>query len=258
MLGRAIVLGLAVATLSGITASAGWDDIHRLGRAADDTQAGMNSSIPPALTHSDKLMAQAVKRAVKSPKAPAPAASSLSPGWYKNSAGQALIYEDTFGKVSWGNSYVYKYPGTSPLYWYVQVVYTNKTSGDLLLYCVDPDPKHIKENMRGTPNSGIVAAEEWTCSRNPNFSTTIGPGGFAVTWAIFHNVPWPGGEVSLEWGPFQGTNITGSSPWVNPWSTSFSASPPAECPPELVRLGVCQPGSAATVSSKEKLPLLTQ
>jgi murein DD-endopeptidase MepM/ murein hydrolase activator NlpD len=40
---------------------------------------------------------------------------------------------------------------------------------------------------------------------------------------------WPGGEVSLEWSPSYG-----SSEWVDPWSSSFSASPPAECPTELV------------------------
>ena len=88
--------------------------------------------------------------------------------------------------------------------------------------------------MRGTENSGSVPAEETFCTRNPNFSGSIKPGEVFYDWAIFHNVPWPGGEVTLEWGPFPF-----SPSWVDPWHTHFSAPPPAECPPELVTLGTC-------------------
>jgi hypothetical protein len=270
MLGRAIVLGLAVATLSGITASAGWDDIHRLGRAADDTQAGMNSSgISPALTHSDELMAQAVTapkaRATSVPKSSA-SPQAQSAGWYSNNAagGMAIIYEDSSTRIAWGNSYVYQYPGADPLYWYAQIIYTNITSParPLSISCIGvSDPSLVRENMRGTPNSGMVAAEETFCSRNPNFTGSIGPEGFFAGWAIFHEVPWTGGEVSLELGPFVG-------PWVDPWYQSLSnVPPPAECPTELVTLGLCQPGSSNTLWSKmpnrsqqrnQPLPLLTQ
>jgi hypothetical protein len=103
------------------------------------------------------------------------------------------------------------------------------------------NPSLAKEHIRGTEGlppgvSGYVAAEETFCSRNPDFTGTLEPGGAHYDWAIFHNVP-PGGEVSLEWGyePY------GVSAWVDPWYylNSPDIPPPAECPPELVTLGTC-------------------
>lgn len=91
--------------------------------------------------------------------------------------------------------------------------------------------------MQGTPNSGTVPAEETYCSRNPDLTFSIEPGGAYYGWAIFHNVPWEGGVVSLEWGD------KGSSAWVDPWASPYPLAqfpPPVECPDELVTLGTCQ------------------
>jgi hypothetical protein len=100
-------------------------------------------------------------------------------------------------------------------------------------------PSFAKEHMRGTANSGYVVAEETFCSRNPNFTASLGPGGTHTEWAIFHNVPWQGGEVSLEWMPY------GFSEWVDSWYSPYPSAtpPPAECPSELVTLGTCQPAN---------------
>jgi hypothetical protein len=110
-------------------------------------------------------------------------------------------------RVTWANSYIYQHPGTVNLYWYAQVEYRNMGSQNLPINCVGlTDPSLFKEHIRGTEGlppsaSGYVPADETFCSRNPNFTGIIEPGGAHYDWAIFHNVP-PGGEVSLEWGPF--------------------------------------------------------
>lgn len=95
----------------------------------------------------------------------------------------------------------------------------------------------FKEHMVGTANTASIAAEETFCSRNPNFTGSIKPGAAHFNWAIFHNVPWKGGQVSLEWGGY------GRSRWVDPWHSAYPSDVPlpAVCPPELVTLGTCQP-----------------
>lgn len=180
--------------------------------------------------------------------------SPLSPGWYRNSGagGSYLIYDDTRLRIMWQNSYVYKYPGNSPLYWYAQVIYSNLSSEPLPLTCAGrTNPSLVKEHMRGTANAGFVAAEETFCSRNPSFTTSLKPGETHYEWAIFHNVPWKGGEVSLEWMPY-GFSAT----WVNPWHSPFSDPPPVECPPELVTLGTCQPVSKTPEGKASNLVVL--
>ena len=166
------------------------------------------------------------------------------PGWYKNS-GPSIIYEaphmNSIVRVVWENSYIYPHLGTDNRYWYAVVAYQNIGSQPLPLICPGAtDPSIAKEHIRGTegipPNGdGVVAAEETACSRNPNFTGVLAPGGTVYYWAIFPNVP-SGGEVSLELSNDPPTR----SAWVIPWYYSFSASPPPVCPPELVRLGTCQ------------------
>jgi hypothetical protein len=161
--------------------------------------------------------------------------TSLPPGWYRNS-GPSIIFEDSRVRITWENSYIYPYPGQSPLYWYAEVIYLNTSSQTWQLTCSgQADPSLIREHItRGTTYLGYVAAEETFCSRNPNFNVPVGPGAAHHNWAIFHNVPWPGDKVSLEWA------WAGFSAWVNPWHAPFGEPPPAECPPELVTLGTCQ------------------
>jgi hypothetical protein len=167
-----------------------------------------------------------------------------TPGWYKNS-GPSTIYDDLKLRITWENSYIYQHPGTDNLYWYAEVVYRNLGTQTVFLTCNEiTNPSLAKEHIRGTEGippdgEGSVDASETFCSRNPNFTGVIEPGGTFYNWAIFHNVP-PGGEVSLEWMPY------GFSPWVKPWQSPLSAPPPVVCPPELVTLGTCEEGAIVT------------
>jgi WD40 repeat protein len=184
-----------------------------------------------------------------------------TPGWYISSSGAAdtasqcrvifvppnwcydiqngrssIIYENSSGlRILWGTSYVYQHPGESNLYWYAQVWYINVGQSTVPLSCDGrTDPSIVKELMRGTADSGYVLAQATYCSYQPTYIGSIQPGAAHMEWAIFHNVP-PGGEISLEWGPY------GSSQWVNPWYRPYpdNAPEPQECPPELVTLGYC-------------------
>jgi hypothetical protein len=174
--------------------------------------------------------------------------SPPSPGWYRNSgaSGSSLLYQDSSGlRILWGNSYIYQHPGQDNLYWYAEVIYLNMGSQPVKHTCVGgANPSLTKEHIRGAEGippdgDGYVSAEETFCSRNPNFTGSIEPGGAHYSWAIFHNVP-PGGEVSLEWGA---GSWSGSSGWVDPWYQPYplNTQPPVACPPELVALGTCQP-----------------
>jgi len=176
------------------------------------------------------------------------AAVGHSPGWYSPGSplgGAALIHDDISGlRIVWGNSYIYQNPGTDNLYWYAQVIYINDGNQILQINCSEQaDRSLFKEHIRGAEGlphgtSGYVPADETFCSRNPSTIVSIGPGEGFYDWAIFPEVPRPGDEVSLEWGSY------GSSPGVNPWYRPYppDVPPPAECPPELVTLGTCQPG----------------
>jgi hypothetical protein len=155
-----------------------------------------------------------------------------APGWYRNS-GPGTFYEDGSWRIVWKRSYVYPYLGDVPLYWYAQVKYLNIGSQTLSISCSGgTDLPPVREHMRGIVNGSVDAAETF-CDRNPGWTGSVNPGEAYYDWAIFHNVPSPGVEVSLEWQPY------GFSAWVNPWFSHFSAPPPAECPPELVTLGTC-------------------
>jgi hypothetical protein len=166
----------------------------------------------------------------------------LNPGWYRNS-GPAIIHEDSELKITWENSYVYPYPGRDALYWYAQVVYLYKGSATFDIRCVPEGFQPVGEHMRGTPHSGFVAAEETFCSRNRDSTITLKPGEAFYDWVIFHNVPWIGGQVLLEWPAYESWQ---EAQWVDPWNSLYPSEspPPPECPTELVTLGTCHPGGA--------------
>jgi hypothetical protein len=184
---------------------------------------------------------------------PTSTTTAPSPGWYKNS-GPSIIYEAPYQnsilRVVWENSYIYQHPGTDNLYWYAQVAYQNIGSQPLPAICTGiTDPSLAKEHIRGDqgipPNSdSYVAAEETFCSRNPNFTDVVAPGGTFYYWAIFHNVPSQG-ELSLELSHDPPTR----SAWLKPWAIPLSAPPPTECPPELVKLGTCRVPSNCAMSN---------
>ena len=163
--------------------------------------------------------------------------SQLTPGWYSHSR-PSIIYEDEEIRMSWEKSYIYPYTGESPLYWYTEVVYFNKGNQTHYIDCFGQDElPPVRVYMRGTADSGYVDSEETICSRDPDFTITLKPGESFYNWMIFPEMPGPGDEVSLEWEPY------GSSEWVDLWHAPFDALAPAECPEELVTLGVCQPGT---------------
>ena len=129
----------------------------------------------------------------------------------------AVINRDLGGvfKVVWTESVVQPYSSGVPLYWTVYVTYTNFSSSDQTLGCPGdwPDASFVSENMSGgSGDDGTVPAEATTCSENPGLTVTVPPGGTSVSFATFHNVPWPGSAVALTWGD------VGTSPSVYPFN----------------------------------------
>jgi len=185
---------------------------------------------------SNMVCPQPIPQPHPTPTPPRPQPTQLTPGWYRNSA-PSIIYEDEEIKISWENSYIYPYQGENPLYWYVEVVYFYKGSQTYDISCAGED-EFPRAHMRGAADSGYVDAEETLCSHYPNWgTTTLKPGESFYKWIIFPEVPGTGDEISFKWEPYV------SSSWVAPWSSSFDAPPPAECPEELVTLGTCVPVS---------------
>jgi len=64
----------------------------------------------------------------------------------------------------------------------------------------------------GDGDDGSVSASSTTCSQDPGWSAEVPPGGTAEVYVTFHNVPWPGVAVAIQWG-----NVGTSAP-VFPFS----------------------------------------
>lgn len=64
----------------------------------------------------------------------------LSFGWYRTTEINEipyLVYEDNSAlRIVWEKSYVYKHPGKSPLYWYLEVIYLNRGRQALPIQCI--------------------------------------------------------------------------------------------------------------------------
>jgi hypothetical protein len=127
------------------------------------------------------------------------------------------IYNDGVYSVAWQYGYVYPYSGV-PLYWYAQFEYQAVGTQNVTISC--QNPVRAVELMRGTGNSGSVQSQETDCTRDPNFATTLAPGGKYEGYAIFHNVPWTGAEVAMDLG------VLGQSPYGNQWGAQFDYAPP--------------------------------
>jgi hypothetical protein len=126
-------------------------------------------------------------------------------------------------KVVWTESVVEPYSSGEPLYWIAYLTYTNVESSTLTLGCPGDwaDASFVSEHMAGgSGDDGTVAAESTSCSRNPDLTIPVPPGGTSTFLAIFHNVPWPGSSVAITWGS------AGTSPYVYP----FGSSPPSPKP----------------------------
>ncbi len=62
------------------------------------------------------------------------------------------------------------------------------------------DPSLAKEwFFRDGKEIGHVPATSTSCSERPDANFTLGPGRSFQLWATFHNVPWHGDGLSLEW-----------------------------------------------------------
>jgi len=80
---------------------------------------------------------------------------------------------------------------------------TNMSSDSLTLTCPSDwvDASYVAEQMsRGGGDDGMVSAESTTCTEDPDESVTVAPGGIFTAFVTFHNVPWPGSAVAIEWG----------------------------------------------------------
>ena len=122
------------------------------------------------------------------------------------------IYHSASLDVTWTGAKVDNYTSGVPLWWTATVTYHN--NGNTILYFSCPgdwtNPGYSKEWLRGGSGNtnGYVGASVTTCSANPDFAATLGPGREFTVTARFHNVPWPGTSVAIQWGSY------GTSPYV--------------------------------------------
>lgn len=127
----------------------------------------------------------------------------------------ALISTDYAGfKVVWTSSTVQPYSSGVPLYWTADITYTNIKSSSLTLGCPGKwvDASYVAEHMSGgSGDDGMVSAGSTNCSKDPGERQTVLPGGTYTASATFHNVPWPGSGVAIQWGN------AGASPYVYPF-----------------------------------------
>ena len=120
-------------------------------------------------------------------------------------AGPDTVISDDYSgfKVVWTSSVVQPYSSGVPLYWTAYLTYTNISSSSLTLTCPGDwvDASYVAEQMSGGDgDDGMVSAESTTCTQNPDESVPVAPGGTFTAFATFHNVPWPGSAVAIEWG----------------------------------------------------------
>jgi hypothetical protein len=129
----------------------------------------------------------------------------------------AVVNDDYNGFVLvWTSTYVTPYSSGVPLSWTVGITYENTSSSTLDLNCGSGGSgtgPTIEEFMRGGDgDDGSVAFSSSTCTENPNWTATVPPGGTAVNYATFDNVPWPGSEVAIQWAD------KGMSPYIYPFT----------------------------------------
>jgi hypothetical protein len=116
--------------------------------------------------------------------------------------GNRTVYDDGSLVIRWNSSYVYRYPkGRVPLWWRVNVTYINTSEYIIYLTCKGMEnPKEMREHFyRNRRHIGHVSASETMCSRNPKWIASLGPHRRTTSWALFHNVPWKGDLISIEW-----------------------------------------------------------
>ena len=128
----------------------------------------------------------------------------------------ALLSSNYTGfEVTWTSTSVQPYSSGVPLYWTAGLTYKNVESSTLTLGCPGnwANASTVREYMSGGEgNDGMVAADSTTCSENPSWTASVAPGGIAEVYVTFHNVPWPGVAVAIEWGD------AGTSAYIYPFT----------------------------------------
>jgi hypothetical protein len=140
-------------------------------------------------------------------------------GTYPNP--NALINSDASGVsigITWTSTSVQSYSsGGEPLYWTAGVTYHNYGSQEDTVSCTGSwtGASYVREYMQGgSGDDGYVPAQSTTCSQNPGKVWDLPAGASLKLYATFHNVPWPGSAVSIDWGDY------GQSSYVYPFGSN--------------------------------------
>ena len=149
-----------------------------------------------------------------------------SPGTYNpytgSPPGPPVIYNDSQlnFNVTWQHSVVEKPPpGQVPQWFKVLVAYINHSSSTIQFTCSGvSDPQLDKEWFyRNGKVIGYVPASSTTCSNNPGLTFNLGPGQAIELYAVFHNVPWKGDRIAINWGTVN-PQINPRSAFVDPYT----------------------------------------
>jgi hypothetical protein len=100
----------------------------------------------------------------------------------------------------------------------------------------------------GSGDDGLVSAGSTSCSANPDMQVPLAPGASLTFQATFHNVPWPGSSVAIQWGN------AGTSAPVNPFSTATPKPVPVQYNP--IWNGYVHAGSSWAVGAMIVVPQL--
>lgn len=136
--------------------------------------------------------------------------------------GPPVIYEDSQlnFNVTWQHSVVETPPpGQVPQWFKVLVAYINHSNSTIHFTCSGvTDPQLDKEWFyRNGKVIGYVPASSTTCSNNPGLTFDLGPGQAIELYAVFHNVPWKGDGISINWGTVNPQSNPRSA-FVNPYA----------------------------------------
>lgn len=125
-------------------------------------------------------------------------------GAYATQGDSTIIYDDGELQISWIASQVFPWEGGIPTRWQVNVIYYNMSNHVIYQTCEDWDNATVRENIfRNGKSIGYVKAEYDLCSKHPNWNASLSPNHrLLMSWAVFHNVPRLGDQVSLQWSDY--------------------------------------------------------
>jgi len=155
------------------------------------------------------------------------------PGLYGPNPDPVIFNDKTHDyRIIWAASYVWAPPrGEVPQWFSVYVFYENYGKQTLSFACpaAGTGPGSIKEWFyRDGKNIGYVPASTNSCTHHANQKKTLNPGGIFQQTAKFHNVPWKGDKIAIEWP--QNQNPTATSAFRNPYGIYRWAGPSRKPP----------------------------